>query len=141
MSVSKLSSSLPLIFDPKYTSNSSRKYVQRIIVTSLGRRLYRSDKKETKKNKKTQIKNERDRTIFGCGSAEGVKLDLIPGLKVCGARWSGASTHGAAAYQRRRSSGASTMEEEMKTTVRRDDGNGKLRIQNPNDERQPWWQK
>jgi len=71
-----------------------------------------------------------------------VKLDLILGLTVCSARWSGASTHGATAYQRRRSSGASTMEEEeMKTAVGRDDGNGKLRIQNPNDELQPWWRK
>jgi len=67
--------------------------VQRITVTSLGRRLYRSDEKETKKSKKTQIESERDRTIFGCCSAEGVKLDLIPGLKVCGAGWSGAATH------------------------------------------------
>jgi len=32
-------------------------------------------------------------------------------------------------------------EEEMKTAVGRDDGNGKLRIQNPNDELQPWWRK
>ena len=32
-------------------------------------------------------------------------------------------------------------EEEMKTTVRHNDGNEKLRIQNPNDERRPWWRK
>ena len=32
-------------------------------------------------------------------------------------------------------------EEEMKTVVGRDDGNEKLHIQNPNDERWPWWQK
>ncbi|QCD87721.1 ammonium transporter [Vigna unguiculata] len=40
--------------------------------------------------------NERDITIFGYGSAEGVKLDLILGVKVCGAGLSGAATHGAA---------------------------------------------
>jgi len=72
-----------------------------------------------------------------------VKLDLIPGLKVCNARCSGVATHGATAYQRRRSSGASTMEEEeeMKTAVGHNNGNEKLRIQNPNDERRPWWRK
>jgi len=32
-------------------------------------------------------------------------------------------------------------EEEMKTTVGHDDGNRKLRIQNSNDERRPWWRK
>jgi len=32
-------------------------------------------------------------------------------------------------------------EEEMKTTVGRDDGDEKLCIQNPNDERRPWWRK
>ena len=97
--VSKSSPSLPLILDPKYTLDSSRKDMQRIIVASLERRLYRSDEKETKKNIKTQIKNERDRMVFGCGSAEGVKLDLMPGLKVCSTGLSGAATHGAAADQ------------------------------------------
>jgi len=117
--------------------------MQRIIVASLGRRLYRSDEKETKqKKKKTQIKNERDIMIFGCGSAEGVKLDLILGVKVCGAGLSGVATHGTTVDQQRRSSGTSKMEEEeMKMTVGHDDGNGKLRIQNPNDERRPWWRK
>jgi len=32
-------------------------------------------------------------------------------------------------------------EKEMKTAVGRDDSNGKLRIQNLNDERRPWWWK
>jgi len=37
---------------PKYTSDSSRKDMQRIIVASLGRRLYKYNKKETKKKAK-----------------------------------------------------------------------------------------
>jgi len=90
---------MPLILDLKYTSDSSRKDVQRIIVASLERRLYISDDKETKKNKKTQIESERDRTIFGCGFVEGMNLDLILGLKVRGAGWSSAATHGTMADQ------------------------------------------
>ncbi|QCE11035.1 hypothetical protein DEO72_LG10g2268 [Vigna unguiculata] len=71
-----------------------------------------------------------------------MKLDLIPGLKLCGVGWSGAATHGVMADQRRRSSEASTMEEEeMKMTVERDDSEEKPCIYNPNDERQPWWLK
>jgi len=44
--------------DPKYTSDSSRKDMQRIIVASLGRRLYRSDEKETKQKKKKKKKKK-----------------------------------------------------------------------------------
>jgi len=65
MSVSKFSSSLTLVFDPKYTSDSLRKDVQRIIVTLLGRRLYRSDEKETKKTKKLKSRTKEIERFLG----------------------------------------------------------------------------
>jgi len=69
-----------------------------------------------------------------CGRSEARSNTWAEGVRR-GMEWC-CNTHGAAADQRRRSNGASAMEEEeMKMVVGHDNGNGKLCIQNPNDER------